>query len=196
MTLKSRGFAVLVSGFSRTSPPVPALRLTAYFSWGGTSPTTHGGSLPPRPPSRRRRLRRRRQPVGSSSRDRCQPSGQAGRGQQARELAPAHVGTGGGAAARFHVRADHVLSQRVVEDVAAVLVEEADALARALGGHQRVLLQPRGRRGGVHRPVEVPPRGVVRGVGELLDQVPDAVVFVRALGVETGERVQLLALEL
>ena len=76
-------------------------------------------------------------------------------------------------------RAHEILAEVVVDDVAAVLIDEAHALLGARRRHQRVLGQPRRRGLRVDLAVQVSPRGLVSRVGERLGERPDPAVAPR-----------------
>src|SRR5882757_4036377 len=113
--------------------------------------------------------------------------GDARAAQQADIGMPLGVGAGVAAALSFDVLPDQFLAVGVVDDVAAVVVEEGDALLRPLGRGQGVDLQPVGGGVRVHAAVEVAPRGLDGGGVERLGGTGYAVVGFDLACVEPGQ---------
>src|ERR1051326_3729737 len=88
----------------------------------------------------------------------------------------------------FDVLPYQILATVVIDDVAAVLIDELDALLRARRRHQRILREPlRGlSRGEVA--VEITPGRFVAGVAELRRQILNLVVLLGARRIESRDR--------
>src|SRR5476651_1930533 len=97
---------------------------------------------------------------------------------------------------RFYTLSREILPQVVVDDVTPILIDESDALAGALGGHESVAGQPGGGRSAVDLAVEIAARRFVAGVTELRGQLLDPVVLRRARGVEAGQGEEMDLLEI
>ncbi len=122
-----------------------------------------------------------------------QVRGQSRRRQQPGEDSPPLRGIVAGAP--LDVGPGHVLAEVVVDDVAAVGVEELHPLRRLRRRVHRVAHQPVGRPRRVHAAVEIAACRLVAGIGQRLGQRQDVVVLVDPGRVETGQRKQRLALE-
>src|SRR5690606_30110902 len=83
----------------------------------------------------------------------------------------------------------------VVDDVAAVRVEEAYALLGTRPLHERVALQPVGRGGRIDLAVQVAAGSFVARVAQLLREIEDAEVLLDARRIEAGEREEHAARE-
>src|SRR5687768_10005650 len=86
----------------------------------------------------------------------------------------------------FDVLRDHVLPEVVVDDVAAVLIEEADPLLGARARHQGVALEPGSRLYRVDLLVDVATGGLVARIRELVHEGLRFVVLTGAVRIESG----------
>src|SRR5215212_2115864 len=90
--------------------------------------------------------------------------------------------------ALFHVGADEVLPEVVVDDVAAIALGEFELLLGALGRGQSVLLQPGFGLVASHLAVEIAARDFARRVADRGGEAADAMKAVGLLWIESRQR--------
>src|SRR2546422_11123851 len=96
---------------------------------------------------------------------------------------------------RLDVTLHQVLAEVVVDHVAPVLIDEPDALPRAVYRDEGEGGQPLRRLVAVDRAIEVPTGRFIARVVQLLHQFPDLIVTRRALRTDSGQREEDLSLE-